>query len=285
MIFSIIKPNVTIFIILHKTTRMNFTNKIVWITGASSGIGKALAFELSKQNVQLILSSRNEVKLKQVKTECENSSKVKILPLDLEDYTNLSAKTSEALKLFGSIDVLFNNGGISQRSLAKDTDIEVDKRIMDINYLGTVALTKALLPHFINKNSGCFVVTTSIVGKIGTPLRSSYSASKHALHGFFDSLRAEVYKNNIKVTLACPGFVQTNVSLNALTGDGTPQKKMDSATKNGLTSEQFVKLLLKAVKREKEEVYIGGFKEKLAVYVKRFFPKLLSIMIRKLAVT
>ena len=285
MIFSIIKPNVTIFIILHKTTRMNFTNKIVWITGASSGIGKALAIELSKQNVQLILSSRNEAKLKQVKTACENSSNVKVLPLDLEDYINLSAKTSEALKLFGSIDVLFNNGGISQRSLAKDTAIEVDKRIMDINYLGTVALTKALLPHFIEKNSGCFVVTTSIVGKIGTPLRSSYSASKHALHGFFDSLRAEVYKNNIKVTLACPGFVQTNVSLNALTGDGTPQKKMDSATKNGLTSDHFVKLLLKAVKREKEEVYIGGFKEKLAVYVKRFFPKLLSIMIRKLAVT
>jgi len=264
---------------------MNFTNKTVWITGASSGIGKALAIELSKQNVQLILSSRNEAKLKQVQTECENSSTIKILPLDLENYNSLASKTKAALLLFDGIDVLFNNGGISQRALAKDTEIEVDKRIMDINYLGTVALTKALLPHFIEKNSGYFVVTTSIVGKIGTPLRSSYSASKHALHGFFDSLRAEVYKNNIKITLACPGFVQTNVSLNALTGDGSPQEKMDNATKNGLTSERFVKLLLSAVKREKEEVYIGGFKEKLAVYVKRFFPKLLSVMIRKLAVT
>jgi len=264
---------------------MNFNNKIVWITGASSGIGKALALELSKQNVKLILSSRNEAKLNSVKNECKNPLNVKILLLDLEDYNSLSLKTSEALKLFNGIDVLFNNGGISQRSLAKDTLIEVDKRIMDINYLGTVVLSKALLPHFIEKNSGHFVVTTSIVGKIGTPLRSSYSASKHALHGFFDSLRAEVHSNNIKVTLACPGFVQTNVSLNALTGDGTPQEKMDSATKNGLTSERFVKLLLKAVKHEKEEVYIGGFKERLAVYVKRFFPKLLSIMIRKLAVT
>jgi len=120
---------------------------------------------------------------------------------------------------------------------------------------------------------------------VATPLRSSYSASKHALHGFFDSLRAEVYQNNIKVTLVCPGFVQTNVSLNALTGDGSPQNKMDVATNNGLTSEDFVIQLLKAVKNEKQEVYIGGFKEKLGVYTKRFFPKLLSVMIRKMAVT
>ncbi len=264
---------------------MNFTHKIVWITGASSGIGKALTLELSKQNVRLIISSRNEAALNAVKNECENSSNIKVLSLNLEDYNSLQTKTFEALKLFGSIDVLFNNGGISQRSLAKDTAIEVDKRIMDINYLGTVALTKALLPHFIDKNSGHFIITTSIVGKIGTPLRSSYSASKHALHGFFDSLRAEVYQNNIKITLACPGFVQTNVSVNALTGDGTPQHKMDASTQNGLTSEAFAKLLLKAVKKEKQEVYIGGFKEKLGVFTKRFFPKLLSIMIRKLAVT
>lgn len=277
-------PKVTIFI-FTKLLLMNFTDKIVWITGASSGIGKALAIELSKQHVELILSSRNETSLNQVKNECENPSTIKILPLDLENYNSLSSKVDEALTLFNGVDILFNNGGISQRALVKDTSIEVDKRIMDINYMGTVALTKAILPHFIKRNSGHFVVTTSIVGKIGTPLRSSYSASKHALHGFFDSLRAEVYKNNIKVTLACPGFVQTNVSLNALTGDGTSQDKMDSATKNGLTSEAFSKKLLMAVKKEREEVYIGGFKEKLAVYTKRFFPKLLSIMIRKMAVT
>ncbi|WP_456378749.1 SDR family oxidoreductase, partial [Lutibacter sp.] len=243
---------------------MNFTDKIVWITGASSGIGKSLAIELSKQQVKLILSSRNETALNLVKNACENLSNIKLLPLDLEDYNSLKSKTAEALKLFNGIDILFNNGGISQRSLVKDTSIAVDKRIIDINYLGTIALTKALLPHFIEKNNGHFVVISSIVGKIGTPLRSSYSASKHALHGFFDSLRAEVYQNNIHVTLACPGFVQTNVSLNALTGDGTPQNKMNKATKNGLTSEKFVKLLLKAVKNKKQEVYIGGFKEKLA---------------------
>ncbi len=264
---------------------MSFTNKVIWITGASSGIGKSLAIELSKHHAKLILSSRNSTELAHVKNECVNSESVKIIPLDLEDYNSLPLKVEEALAAFNSIDILFNNGGISQRSLVKETSIAVDKRIMDINYLGTVALTKALLPHFIQKNKGHFVVTTSIVGKVATPLRSSYSASKHALHGFFDSLRAEVYQNNIKVTLACPGFVQTNVSLNALTGDGTPQNKMDKGTSSGLTSEAFAKKLLKAVKSEKQEVYIGGFKEKLGVYTKRFFPKLLSIMIRKLRVT
>ena len=263
---------------------MNFTNKVVWITGASSGIGKALALKLSEQHVKLILSSRDATALQSVKNECMSSKDIKILPLDLEKHETLSNTVTKALNLFGTIDVLVNNGGISQRSFARDTLFEVDKKILDINYLGTIALSKTLLPHFEEKNSGHFVVITSIVGKIGTPLRSSYAASKHALHGFFDSLRAEI-SQKIKVTLVCPGFVQTNVSMNALTGSGKPQNKMDNATNNGLTPNYFVKKMIKAIENEKHEVYIGGFKEKLAVYVKRYFPKILAKMIRKLAIT
>ena len=264
---------------------MDFSNKTVWITGASSGIGRALSIELSLQNAKLILSSRDVNSLELVKKECKNPQNVTVIPLDLEDYTQFSKKVTEAIAAFGTIDILVNNGGISQRSLTKDTDILVDKRIMEVNYLGTVALTKAILPHFIQNKRGHFVVTTSIVGKIGTPLRSSYAASKHALHGFFDSLRAEHFHDNIFVTLVCPGFVNTNVSKNALTGNGTPQQKMDMATQNGIQPERFAKLMAKSIIDKKEEVYIGGFKEKLGVYVKRFFPKVLSIMIRKLSVT
>jgi short-subunit dehydrogenase len=264
---------------------MHFSDKIIWITGASSGIGKALALELSNQNAKIILSSRKKEDLELVKNACKNPSEVKIVVLDLEDYNNLQPKVDEALSLFGKIDILVNNGGISQRSFVKDTQIAVDKRIMDINYLGTVALSKAILPHFIKNKNGHFVVTTSIVGKIGTPLRSSYAASKHALHGFFDSLRAEHHKDNIAVSLVCPGFVNTNVSKNALTGNGIPQQKMDVATANGIQPERFAKLMTKAIKNKKEEVYIAGAKEKLAVFVKRFYPKLLSVMIRKLSVT
>ena len=264
---------------------MSLSNKIIWITGASSGIGKALAIELSHQNVKLILSSRKREDLALVQSECKHPENVKIITIDLENYTNLQIKADEAIAAFGKIDVLVNNGGISQRSFIKDTQITVDKRIMDINFLGTVALTKAILPHFIQNKKGQFVVTTSIVGKIGTPLRSSYAASKHALHGFFDSLRAEHHSDNIAVTLVCPGFVNTNVSKNALTGDGTPQDKLDAATANGIAPERFATLMAKAISKKKEEVYIGGTKEKLGVYVKRFFPKILSIMIRKLSVT
>jgi short-subunit dehydrogenase len=264
---------------------MDIKNKIIWITGASSGIGKSLAIQLSQQNTKLILSSRNEFSLNEVKKICKHSENIEILPLDLENYSNFNTKVEEAIAFFGRVDILVNNGGISQRSLAKDTDISVDKRLMDINYLGTVALTKAVLPHFIKNQSGQFVVTTSIVGKIGTPLRSTYAATKHALHGFFDSLRAEIHQYNISVTLICPGFVTTNVSKNALTGDGSPQNKMDSATANGIDPDRFAKLMIKAIKKQKEEVYIAGAKEKLGVYAKRFYPKLLSKMIRKLSVT
>lgn len=264
---------------------MSFLNKIIWITGASSGIGKSLAIELSNQDAKLVLSSRKKENLELVRNECKNPLNVKIITLDLENYNDYKPKVDEAVKAFGSIDILVNNGGISQRSFAKDTRIDVDKRIMDINYLGTIALTKALLPHFITNKKGHFVTTTSIVGKIGTPLRSSYAASKHALHGFFDSLRAELYQDNISVTLVCPGFVSTNVSKNALTGDGSPQQKLDTATANGIQPERFAKLMAKAIQHKKEEVYIAGAKEKLAVFIKRFFPRVLSIMIRKLSVT
>lgn len=264
---------------------MNLKGKVIWITGASSGIGKALALELSKQGAKLILSSRKEAVLFQVKEQCQNSETVKVLALDLADYTNLGQKADAAIALFGNIDILVNNGGISQRSFAKDTQISVVKQIMDINYLGTVALSQAILPYFIKQGGGQFVVTTSIVGKIGTPLRSAYAASKHALHGFFDSFRAEIHQYNIPVTLVCPGYVNTDVSKNALIGDGSAQKTMDKATLNGLSAEYFAKKMAKAIRTEKEEVYIAGAKEKLAVYVKRFFPKILSIMIRKMDVT
>ncbi len=264
---------------------MFFSDKIIWITGASSGIGKALAVELSNQNASIILSSRKKEDLLLVKNACKNPDAIKIITLDLEKHATLQAKANEAIAAFGKVDILINNGGISQRSFAKDTTIEVDKRIMDINYLGTVALTKAILPHFIKNKSGHFVTTSSIVGKIGTPLRSSYAASKHALHGYFDSLRAEIYNNNIAVTLICPGFVNTNISKNALTGNGTPQQKMDAATKNGIQPNRFAKLMVKSIQQRKEEVYISGAKEKLGVYVKRFFPKIFSVLIRKMSVT
>ena len=264
---------------------MSFTDKVVWLTGASSGIGKATAIALSERGAKVIISSRNISKLEKVKGLCKTPKNVKILQVDLDDYHNLEKLVQEAISLFGSIDILINNGGISQRALAIDTGIAIDAQLFKTNYFGTVALSKALLPYFVAKKSGHFVVITSVVGKIGTPLRSSYAASKHALHGFFDSLRAEIHKDNIVVTLVCPGFVNTEISKNALLGDGSKQNTLDKGTANGLTPEYFAKRLLKVIARKKQEAIIGGKLEVLAVYVKRFFPKILAKMVRKLDVT
>lgn len=264
---------------------MDFKNKTIWITGASSGIGKAMALAFSNQDANLILSARNEENLNEVKNQCIYPNKVMVLPLDLSDYNSFTEKTKSAISFFDGVDILINNGGISQRSLVIDTDLKVDQKLFDINYFGTIALTKELLPHFVNKNNGHVVAISSITGKIGTPLRSSYAASKHALHGFFDSLRSEVYDNNIDVTLVCPGFINTDISKNALKADGSKQNTTDKATANGMHPNVFAKKVLKAISRKKQEVVIGGSKVVLAIYIKRFFPRLLSNMIRKVAVT
>ena len=257
---------------------------MVWITGASSGIGKALAIELSKLNATLILSSRKKEALEQVKQACSDPSKVQTLVLDLEDYKTLQEKATAAIMLFGGVDILVNNGGISQRGLALDTPISVDKKIIDINYFGTVALSKAILPHFIEKKSGQIAVTSSVVGKFGSPLRTSYAASKHAIHGFFDSLRAEVNQYNIGVTIVCPGPINTNISENAITASGKSQNKKDDAIAGGISPEVLAKKYIKALQKNKQEAWIGK-KEVFAIYIKRFFPTLFSRIIRNVKVT
>ncbi len=259
---------------------MIFENKVIWITGASSGIGKGLALAISKQNCKLILSARQTEKLEVVKKSCQYPENVATLPFDLSNIESMKNIVLKGIAAFGSVDVLINNGGISQRSLIIDTDISVDKKLMEVDYLGTVALSKAILPHFITNQTGYFVVVSSLMGKFGSPYRSGYCGAKHALHGFFDVLRMEHDKDNIKVTMICPGFVNTDVAKNALVGDGTKQNLQDEATQNGLSVEAFVLKMLKAIENEKFEAYIGG-KETLGIYLKRFFPKLLHKLVLK----
>lgn len=253
---------------------------VIWITGATSGIGEAIFQQYSKTNSKLIISGRNGDKLLRLKETSSKSENVFVLTLDLSKGESFKEKVSEAIRAFGRIDILINNGGISQRSLIKETSIEVDRKIMEVNFFGTIGLSKELLPHFIENKNGHFVVVSSLVGKFGSPYRSSYAASKHALHGFFDTLRAEHYKENIAVTMICPGFVRTNVSMNALTGDGTLLQKMDDAQENGMSPETCAKKIIDAVSNRKEEVNIGG-KEIFAVKLKRFFPSIFSKLIRK----
>lgn len=255
------------------------SKKVVWITGASSGIGEALVKKYVSEDWNVILSARNEQELLRVKNECQWPAQSTVLTLDLTEQKSFQKKVKEAIGFYGKIDLLIHNGGISQRSLVQETHLDVDRKLMEVNFFGTVALTKEVLPHFLEKRSGSFAVITSLVGKFGSPYRSSYAASKHALHGFFDSLRAEHFQDNIHVTLICPGFIKTKISINALTADGSPLNEMDNAQAKGMSPENCAKSIYKAISRKKEEVNIGG-KERFAVYLKRLFPSVFSKLIR-----
>ncbi len=258
-----------------------FKNKVVWITGASSGIGEALSKAFAAEGAKLVLSARRIEELERVKTNLNLSdSDVLILPFDLVDTTNINEQAKKIIDTFGRIDILVSNGGISQRSLTKDTPLEIDRKLMEINFFATIALTKSVLPYMLNQKAGHIVITSSIAGKFGFYFRSTYSASKHALHGFFESLRMEVYNDNVKVLLVCPGKIRTNISVNAITSDGGKHNKMDRSTEQGLSAEACAQQILKGIINNTEELFIGG-KELRAVWMKRFFPKLFSKLIRK----
>jgi short-subunit dehydrogenase len=259
---------------------MNVDEKTIWVTGASSGIGKALAVNLSRRGARLILSARSAERLEECRQACSNPDRHVMLPLDLTDAASLERASALALQKYGPIDVLVNNGGISQRSLAVETRLAVDRRIMEVNFFGAITLTKHVLPSMLSRQSGHIVVVSSVVGKFGTPFRSSYAASKHALHGFFESLRAELWSQGIRVTMVCPGFVRTNISVNALKGDGSTLGSMDAAQAAGMDPEICAETIVRAVEAERNEIYIGG-KEKLGVYLQRFVPGLFARIIRK----
>lgn len=259
---------------------MKKDEKVVWITGASSGIGAALAKIYAEKGTKLILSSRRVPDLEKVKSECPISENVKILPFDLNDFDKAAVEVQKAFDFFGTIDVLINNAGVSQRSLIADTQFDVFKKLIEIDYLGTVALSRALLPFFIKQGGGHYVVVSSVTGKYGSPFRSGYAAAKHALHGFFDVMRMEHQKDNIYVTMICPGFVRTPIAMNSLTGDGSVLGVDDLATRKGMKVEDFAQKMFRSVEQKKWEVSFGG-KERLGVYLKRLSNKLLhSIIIR-----
>lgn len=241
-----------------------------------------MAVKLSEMGFQLILSARNVSKLEELKNRLTYPERVRVFPFDLKDIEGTDDIVKSAWELFGAIDVVVLNAGLSQRSYAKETEIKVYRELMEVNYFGNISLTQALLPYFYKSNHGHFVVISSLVGKFGTPFRTGYSASKHALHGYFDSLRAELMqeKKSINVTIICPGFVATNISYNALGASGKNLESFDQANANGLSTAIFAARAIKIIQKKKYEAYIGG-KEILGIYLKRFFPNLLVRIMAK----
>jgi short-subunit dehydrogenase len=252
----------------------DFTDKIVWITGASSGIGEALAYAFSAAGAKVLLSSRRTEELERVRSACAHPEAARVLPMDLLDPASFAERTAEAIGAFGHVDIMVHNGGISQRGLVVETQMEVHRRLMEVDYFSYVALTKTLLPHFIERKSGQFVVVSSVMGKIGTPMRSAYAAAKHALHGFFDCLRAEVSTSGITVTVLTPGYIRTNITLHALTKDGSALGKKSENIEKGLPVDEAAKQILRVVSRRDFEAYIGKRSggEMLALMLSRWAP-------------
>ena len=259
---------------------MKFSGQVVWITGASSGIGEALAHAFAREGARLVLSSRRPEELERVRRACERPEEHMVVPLDLTRSETFLIAVGEVLARRGQIDVLINNGGVSQRALAADATLEVERALMEVDYFGPVALTKAVLPAMRARQAGRIVVVSSVMGYVGTPGRSTYAAAKHALHGYFDSLRAEVWRDGIGVTLVCPGYVRTAVSDNAVGPRGEKHGKTDGTHMSGISAEKCAVVIVNAVARDREEIYVG--REAYAIYVKRFLPWLFSRIVRRM---
>ncbi len=256
-----------------------FQNKVVWLTGASSGIGEQLAYQLSRLGAKLILSSRNKDKLAAVKNKCPYPENIHVLSLDMARIDKLASKAIVAQCIFGPIDIVIHNAGLAAKDLAVNTPLAVDKIIMDINYFGPVALTKALLPAMLARKRGHIVVVGSLSSRYGVPTLSAYAASKHAVMGFFESLRAETHRFRIKTTLLIPGTIRTNITTRALKGNGSTYSKMDRSMAQGMLPEICANKMLKAIAVQREEKVIGG-PEIITIWIKRLFPKLLNSIIR-----
>jgi short-subunit dehydrogenase len=254
---------------------MKVKGKIAWITGASSGIGEALAEELFNQGTAVILSARNISKLNELKARFDKKRPggCYVVACDVTKQTDINEAVYKIKQHVDHVDILVNNAGVSQRSYALETTIPVDRQIFEVNFFGAVAITKAILPWMISHGSGHLVVISSMAGKYGFRMRSAYSASKHALHGFFETLRAELHDNHVKVTMICPGRIKTDISIHSLTGNGKTYDKMDAGQANGVPVKKCARIILRAIKCNRKEVFIGGA-ERFLLIVKRICPPL-----------
>lgn len=247
-----------------------FKNKVCWVTGASSGIGAALSIALNAQGATVIVSARNREKLETVQAESPYPEHMIILTCDMEEIEKLPGRTLEAWNLCLGIDYVFLNAGMVVRDLIVDTEMEIIQKVMNVNFFSNAILSKSLIPMMQVQGHGCFVVTGSLCGKFGVPKLSAYAASKHALQGFYESLRAEHEMDGIKVMMATVGLVKTDISRHSLKGNGTVNNKIQASIEAGISPETCARNIIKAAALGKHEILVGAL-EKYSVYLKRFF--------------
>jgi NADP-dependent 3-hydroxy acid dehydrogenase YdfG len=273
-----VKNSITISLVKWNREKFMFKDQVIWITGGSSGIGEALALQFASEGSKIVLSSRREEELNRVREMCIKSGlspdDVLVLPLDVTSYASMPAAVEGIMQTFGRIDMLINNAGISQRSLCIDTDFSVYQQIFEIDVLGQIALTQHVLPIMIDQGSGHIAITSSVAGKIGVPYRTGYCAAKHAVMGFYDALRAEVAHQGIRVTTITPGYIQTNISVSALKGDGSTFDRVDKDIAGGMDVNRCAEVIIRGFKKGTAEIAVGEGFEMKGLWLKRFFPGL-----------
>ncbi len=238
---------------------MDFNGKVVWITGASSGIGAALAREWASRGAHLVLSGRDEVRLAEMARDCGETL---LLPFDVRDDAALAEATAKALAWKGHVDVAVANAGVSQRSPALKTDMSVYREIIDIDLTAQIAFTQGLIAHMAERGSGALLFISSIAGKVGVPMRTAYCAAKFGLAGYADALRAELSQKGVSVHVIFPGSIATDVSRNALTADGTKRGRSDKAIEEGIAPADAAKTMVDAVAGGEREIIVAEGMEK-----------------------
>lgn len=252
--------------------KKRFNGQNVWITGASSGIGRALALGFAAEGARLLLSGRNEQALAEVAQACGSAD---ILPFETTALEALPAVVDKALAIMGHIDILANNAGISQRSLALDTEFDVYRQLMEVDFFAPLRLTQLLLPHMIARKRGALINNASIAGKFGSPLRTGYCAAKHAMVGWSDALRAEIAQYGVAVHVVTAGYVQTGIAQNALTGSGAPVGPGDDPVNDGLPAAEAAEIIIAGVAKGQREIVVGksGATELAMLELKRANPE------------
>ena len=259
-----------------------FCDKTVWITGASSGIGEALAVLLAGRGASLVLSGRNETALQHVADRCsttDTSAKHLIKAFDISEHAAFPNVVEHVRKRVGHIDVLINNAGVGQRAAAISCDPDVVRRIMNVNFFGTVFLTQALLPSMIRRGTGRIVVVSSVLGKFHLPGRSAYGASKHALQGYFNTLRTELFGSGVGITIVYPGWIATSISQNALTANGTAFRQATGISSKKMSAEVCAQHIVNAIASGKNEAMMGGL-ETWGGLARSVFPRIYDWVIR-----
>lgn len=265
---------------------MRFRESVVWITGASSGIGEALAVAFHAEGAQIVLSARRAGELDRVAGGLSGPApapegRIMVLPLDVTDEAGIEKAASAVLARFGRVDILVNNAGLTHRAPFEATSTKVYRQVMDVNYFGALMLTRAVLPAMLARGAGHIVAVSSVAGRYGSPMRSGYCAAKHAVEGLFESLREEVWSRGVDVTVIVPGAVRTNVSINALTGDGSRYGRMDPFLESGMAPADCARRALDAIHAGRRDVLIASGVARRNVILKRLSPALMSWVLRR----